>query len=78
MGVFSAVRSGFLRVKNALSGHSATVMKMMTDEGDTGYFSFDGKLYHSDVVRSAVRPFASAVGKAVGKHIRHIVNENGE
>ena len=80
MGFFSAVKNGFIGIKNRLANSAAgvKVMKLMTDEGDTGYFSFDGKLYHSDVVRSAVRPFASAVGKAVGKHIRHIVNVNGE
>lgn len=54
------------------------VLKLMTEEGDDGYFAFDGKMYHSDVVRSAIRPMASAVGKAVGKHLRHIVNEMGE
>lgn len=78
MGFFSAVKNGFLRIKNALSGHSATVIKMMTDEGDSGYFSFDGKLYHSDIVRSAVRPLASAVGKAVGKHLYHYINKDGD
>ena len=78
MGFFSAVKNGFLRIKNSLSGHSATVIKMMTDEGDSGYFSFDGKLYHSDIVRSAVRPLASAVGKAVGKHLYHYINKDGD
>ena len=66
MSFFTAVRDGIARFFGR-SGSSATVMKLMTDEGDTGYFAFDGKLYHSDVVRSAVRPLASAVGKAVGK-----------
>ena len=77
MSFFTAVRDGIARFFGR-SGSSATVMKLMTDEGDTGYFAFDGKLYHSDVVRSAVRPLASAVGKAVGKHIRHCINDDGD
>ncbi len=43
--------------------------KLITDNG-SGFFSWDGKLYHSDIVRSAIRPKAQAVGKAIGKHIR--------
>jgi len=43
--------------------------KMITDEGG-GFYAWDGKLYHSDVVRSAIRPKARAIGKAVAKHIR--------
>ena len=77
MSFFATVRDRIARFFGR-SGSSATVMKLMTDEGDTGYFAFDGKLYHSDVVRSAVRPLASAVGKAVGKHIRHCINDDGD
>ena len=47
--------------------------KMFTDEG-SGYFGFDGNVYKSDIVRSAIRPKVRAIGKAVGKHIR----ENAE
>ncbi len=47
--------------------------KMFTDEG-SGFFGYDGNIYKSDVVRSAIRPKVRAIGKAVGKHIR----ENAE
>ncbi len=43
--------------------------KMITDNGG-GYYSWNGNLYHSDIVRSAIRPKSQAIGKAVGKHIR--------
>ena len=43
--------------------------KMITDEGG-GYFSYDGQLYQSDIVRSAIRPKCRAIGKSVAKHIR--------
>jgi HK97 family phage portal protein len=43
--------------------------KMITDEGN-GFFSWNGNLYQSDIVRAAIRPKARAIGKLVGKHIR--------
>lgn len=43
--------------------------KMITDNGH-GFYNWNGNLYHSDIVRSAVRPKARAIGKAVAKHIR--------
>lgn len=46
--------------------------KMITDNGQ-GFYSWNGKLYHSDIVRAAIRPKARAIGKAVGKHIRKSV-----
>lgn len=43
--------------------------KMITDKGD-GFFAYNGRLYESDIVRSAIRPKAQAIGKSIGKHIR--------
>lgn len=34
------------------------------------YYSWNGKLYESDIVRACIRPKVKAVGKLVGKHIR--------
>src|SRR5690625_990013 len=48
--------------------------KMITDRGH-GYYSWNGKLYHSDIVRSAIRPKVRAIGKTIAKHIRD--NEKG-
>ncbi len=50
-------------------GVTVSSYKMITDNGQ-GFYSWNGKLYHSDIVRSAIRPKARAIGKAVGKHIR--------
>lgn len=50
--------------------------KLITDAGD-GFFSYNGKLYHSDIIRSAIRPKAQAIGKTIGKHIRETVREDG-
>jgi HK97 family phage portal protein len=55
-------------------GVTVSTYKMITDNGH-GFYSWNGKLYHSDVVRSAIRPKARAIGKAVGKHIRKSLEE---
>lgn len=56
----------FFRYKNVKVG---TRIQMVTDRGG-GYYSFNGQLYHSDMVRAAVRPYAKAIGKLIAKHIR--------
>lgn len=60
MGIFD-------RFKNKAT--TVTSYKMISDEG-RGYYSWNGNLYQSDIVRSAIRPKARAIGKAVAKHIR--------
>ncbi len=47
--------------------------RMVTDEGG-GYYSWNGNLYQSDIIRSAIRPKVRAMGKAVAKHIRNNVD----
>jgi HK97 family phage portal protein len=56
-------------------GKTVSGMQLITDTG-SGYFTWNGKLYQSDIIRSAIRPYAKAMGKLVAKHIREtIVNE---
>lgn len=43
--------------------------KMVTQTGD-GFYSWNGKLYKSDIIRACIRPKTKAVGKLVAKHIR--------
>lgn len=63
------------RIRNRFSrGKVVSQVKMITDVGD-GFYVWNGKIYHSDVVRSAIRPKVRAIGKAVAKHIRD--NEQG-
>lgn len=45
------------------------VMEMVTTYGEH-YYAWNGNLYHSDIVRSCIRPKVKAIGKLVGKHIR--------
>ncbi len=54
-----------------------TTYKMVIDKGN-GFFAWDGNVYQSDIVRSAIRPKARAIGKAVGKHIRRSLNKTGK
>lgn len=51
-----------------------TNVKLMADNGG-GYYSWNGKIYQSDIVRSAIRPKIRAIGKAVAKHVRKNVEE---
>ena len=50
---------------------------MMADKGN-GFYAWDGKLFHSDIIRACIRPKVKAVGKLVGKHIRETVTAQGK
>lgn len=39
-------------------------------------YSWNGNVYESDLIRSCVRPYARAVGKAVAKHVRRTVKDD--
>lgn len=62
---------GLFRKRIHLKGEKAgrNVMQMVTTYGEH-YYSWDGKLYNSDIVRSCIRPKVKAAGKLAGKHIR--------
>lgn len=64
MGLFSRF------FKNQNTPKTLSNYQLVYDQG-AGYFSWDGKLFQSDIVRAAIRPKARAVGKAVAKHIRN-------
>lgn len=51
-------------------------VKMMEHTGGS-FFAWNGKVYQSDIVRAAIRPYVQAVGKLVGKHIRETINKDG-
>lgn len=66
MGVWDKLKNKFSR------GKVLSKAKIIADRGG-GFYSWNGKLYQSDIVRSAIRPKARAIGKAVAKHIRKSV-----
>jgi len=49
---------------------TATRFELVTERGN-GFYSWNGQLYQSDIVRSCIRPMATAIGKLVGQHIRN-------
>ncbi len=49
------------------------IIRMVNMFGDH-FYTWDGKLYKSDIVRSCIRPKVKAAGKLVGKHIREDAN----
>lgn len=55
---------------------SGETVKMITVRGDS-FYSWNGKLYESDIVRACIRPKVKAIGKLVGKHIRVDPREGG-
>lgn len=61
----------FKRIKN--KEVVVTKYQMVVDNGG-GFYSWNGKLYHSDLIRSAIRQKARAIGKAKAKHIRQQVD----
>lgn len=50
-------------------------MKLVTDKGN-GFYSWNGNLYQSDIIRSCIRPKAKAIGKLIAKHIRESPNKD--
>lgn len=45
------------------------VVVMVTERGN-GFYSWNGNLYRSDIIRSRIRPFYRAIGKLAAKQIR--------
>ena len=46
-----------------------TRYELISDKGN-GFYSWNGQLYQSDIIRSCIRPMAKAIGKLIAKHIR--------
>ena len=44
-------------------------LELVTERGN-GFYSWNGDLYKSDIIRSCVRPFYKAIGKLLAKQIR--------
>lgn len=64
------------RVSNRSPTTESTAYKMVAFDGDS--FVWNGNLYKSDIVMSAIRPYVNAIGKTVGKHIQESVNSKGD
>lgn len=69
MGLFEKM---FGKKKNEVI--TTTRYEMVNDQGE-GFYSWNGTLFQSDIIRACIRPKAKAVGKLVAKHIRDNANE---
>ena len=56
---------------------AATAQYRMVTMNREGFFAYDGNLYKSDLIRAAIRPEVTSVGKLVAKHIRKSVDMDG-
>lgn len=54
---------------NKQDAQTVSNYQMVVDQGQ-GFYSWNGKIYQSDIVKSAMRPKVQAIGKALAKHIR--------
>lgn len=70
------MKFNFFKKKNATVSDRYAMVK---SEGN-GFYSYNGKLYYSDIVRSCIKPRTKEIGKAVAKHIREktITDEKGK
>lgn len=66
------------RIRKAFHGdaNAGEVYKMITVANDS-YFTYDGKIYKSDIVRACIRPYVRAMGKTVAKHVLETEDEEG-
>lgn len=65
MGIFDRFR-----------GQKISGVRLMEVSG-SNFYAWNGKVYQSDIVRAAIRPYVQAVGKLVGKHIRETLTAEG-
>lgn len=73
MGFVSGVRGFVDGFRNAKVGAR---YQMVEDRGN-GFYTWNGKMYQSDLVRACIKPKTKAIGKAVAKHIRKTVKADG-
>lgn len=64
MGLFEKIFG-----KKASSQPSTERFELINDNGG-GFYAWNGTLYKSDIIRSAIRPEVTAIGKLIAKHIQ--------
>lgn len=61
---------GFFKNLFANIGTKRVSTVQMVQERGNGFFTYNGKMYQSDIVRACIRPKIKAIGKLTAKHIR--------
>ena len=65
----------FKRLFGKSPPEQATTTIMMMQQRENSFYSWNGALYRSDIVRACIRPKVKAIGKLVAKHIRETVKD---
>ena len=65
MFFFNKIKNMILQKTQVVSG-----CQLIQDKGNS-FYSWNGKIYQSDILRSCITPRATAIGKLVAKHIRN-------
>ena len=65
MGFFNKIKNMIPQKTQVVSG-----CQLIQDKGNS-FYSWNGKIYQSDILRSCITPRATAIGKLVAKHIRN-------
>ena len=65
---------GFLKnlLTNITTTKRVSTVQMVQERGN-GFYSYNGKMYQSDIVRACIRPKIKAIGKLTAKHIRETI-----
>lgn len=65
---------GFFKnlITNIQTSRRVSTVQMVQERGN-GFYSYNGKLYQSDIVRACIRPKIKAVGKLTARHIRETI-----
>ena len=65
---------GFFKnlLENITTTKRVSTVQMVQERGN-GFYSYNGKMYQSDIVRACIRPKIKAIGKLTAKHIRETI-----
>lgn len=70
-----------MKLKNKISQFFNSFIKttkssfQLVTENGNGFYSWNGDVYESDIVRSCIRPFSKAIGKLSAQHIRGVAEK---
>jgi HK97 family phage portal protein len=59
------------KVKSYFNRSPTTVRMELVRERGNGFYSWNGDLYKSDIIRSCIRPFYRSIGKLAAKQVRN-------
>lgn len=67
LGIYNNMKEKIFRRQEVQK--ELTQLQMLSSNGGA-FFSYNGKLYRSDLIQAAIRPYANHVGKLTAKHVQ--------